>query len=65
MARDVLSMNGVHAEIIGAKDYVTHYAGGFFGRYELVVPENEAEAARDILARYTGPRLVSNDDEGK
>jgi hypothetical protein len=52
MAQGRLRAQGIEAELRGAKSYTTHVIGGFGGRYELLVPENQFLEAYQVAQEW-------------
>ncbi len=49
LAANYLGSHGVHAEVLGAKEYTSHVLGGDLGRYDLLVEDEVFGKANDLL----------------
>lgn len=59
----MLASHGIVSNVVGAKEYASHFLGGEQGRYALFVDEAEFARARDLLDEVSR-QIVDSDGSG-
>lgn len=60
LSKSLLASHGITANVIGAKEYASHYLGGEEGRYTMFVEEHDFTRAKELLDEVS--RQITDSD---
>ncbi len=62
LSKSLLASNGIASNVVGAKEYASHFLGGEEGRYTMFVDEADFTRAKDLLDEVS--RQIVDSDGG-
>jgi hypothetical protein len=64
LSKSLLASNGIIANIVGAKEYASHFLGGEQGQYTLFVEEHDFTRAKELLDEVSR-QITDSDGSGR